>query len=278
MTTGRNSTHNEKDILTISSDSIHDFQVCGRLYDYRYNSELNQFVSKRDLLAQRYDNTLKKIVSFFFYKKQGGYIPSYSALLSRWERAWFPKDMTTYDLALEQHESAFGNLASYSNDATSVLLGFYENFADDEGEPFLIDEPYTVQIDDHIRLEGSFDLVLRYRKHNLFRVIKWSTKKRKPTTASLITDFSSIKYAFDFKSRDKEISKSFGLYDLASPKPGFYSVDVTSDDVNALLYWAREIDKEKIFPSRRGLTAYCKVCPYDSPCSNFVIPKDSSDT
>lgn len=265
---------NERSILTVTPESIKDFQTCARLYDYRYNDGDKEFISRRDLLAARYENTLKKIVSFFFYKKQGGYVPSYSALLNRWERTWFPKDMSAYDIAVEQHESAYGNLASYSNDATTALLSFYETFAEDKGEPFLIDEQVVVSISDDIRLETNFDLVLRYREHNLFRIIKWSGKKRKPTAASLMTDFAAIKYAFDMKNRGRGISTSYGFYDLASSRPGFHSVDVDENDINTLLYWARDMDKEDVFPSRRDLTAYCKVCPYyDGPCKDWVLPE-----
>src|SRR3954469_24970284 len=114
-------------MILVSSKSILDYQTCARLYDYRHNDQLYEITPKRELLADRFENTLKRVLSFFFYKRQGGITPSYSALLSRWERLWFPKDMSSYDLVIEQHESAYGNMASYSNEAAAALLQFYDD-------------------------------------------------------------------------------------------------------------------------------------------------------
>jgi hypothetical protein len=54
-------------------------------------------------------------------------------------------------------------------------------------------------------------------------------------------------------------------------KSGFNEVVVQKADIEALKYWCDSLHDEKIFPSRRGLTAYCKVCPYDKPCSKWVL-------
>ena len=254
-------------LLTLSVDSIKDFQTCARLYDYRHAQGLRESIGKRELMAIRFENTLKKVVSFFFYKKQGGTIPSYAALLNRWERLWFPKEMTAYDLAVEQHESAYGNLSSYSNDAAAALLKFYEDFTNDPSIPILIDEEFVLPLKREVRLSGSLDLVLR--KDGGYQVIKWSAKSRRPSMGSLVLDFAAQKAAFDYRNHERRISAEYGLYDLASAKPGFVPFEVGQEDINALMFWANEAFEEEVYPSRRGLTHYCKSCPFDKMCSTW---------
>lgn len=255
-------------LLTLTPESIKDFQTCARLYDYRYNDQLYEPIHQRALMAERFENILKKVVAFYFYKKQGGSVPSYSALLNRWERLWFPKEMTAYDLAVEQQETVSGNLATYSNDAATALLKFYEDFTDDPSQPLLIDEAFTVPVRREIRLQGRFDLVLRFKDH--YKIIKWSASSRRPSLGTLNIDFATLKYAFDYRNIAKDLNITYGLYDLASSKPGFVKVEVEKEDVDGLKFWTGEIFDEKVYPSRRDLTQYCKVCPhYEKPCAQW---------
>jgi hypothetical protein len=254
-------------MITLTVDSLKDYQTCARLYDFRHIENLYEPIGNRELMAERFENTLKRVLSFFFYKKMGGIVPSYAALLSRWERLWFPKDMSSYDIAVEQHESAYGNLASYSNEAAAVLLKFYEDFEKDTYDPILVDEAFTVPVTDEIRLEGAFDLCTRNAKTAKYKLIKWSAKHRKPSTAVMLLDFAAYKYAFEYRN-EKARNVEYYTYDLISAKGGFTKIDVNEDDIRALQFWSNEIEQDVIFPSRRDLTYYCKSCPfYDKECA-----------
>jgi hypothetical protein len=260
-------TDRDRTVLTLDAAAIKDFQICARLYDYRHNEKMYERIERRDLMAQRFENTLKKIVSFFFYKKQGGTIPSYSALLNRWERLWFPKDMTGYDLTIEKLEPNHHNLASYGKEAAIALMKFYEDFAEDPGLPFLIDEKFEVPITRDIRINGYFDLVLRYKDSH--RVLLWSAKMRRPSISSVMVDFTIMKMAYEYRNQGKSVPTEYGMYDLTSAKPGFVPIEAKKEDENALKYWAVEAFNTEIFAPRRGLTYYCKTCPFDSPCSEW---------
>jgi len=260
-----------EDLLTVDVEGIKDFQTCERLYDYRHLQKEYEPIYGRDLLAMRFENTLKKVVTFFFYKKQAGSVPSYSALLNRWEKLWFNKDTTAYDIAVEQHESFYKNQASYSTDAAAALLNFYEDFTNDPSIPLLIGESFTVPLRRNIHLTGEFDLVLRTKDQ--YRVIKWSSKVKRPSPGSMILDFAALKVAFDYRNEGKTLNVQYGLYDLASTHPGFNIADVNPEDIAALNYWANEawteVHGRKVFASRRGLIQYCKGCPFDKPCSTW---------
>lgn len=264
----------ETPIITITPDALADFQTCARLYDYRYRDDLYEAIPSRELMGQRFENTLKRVLSFFFYKKQGGITPSYSALLNRWERLWFPKDTSSYDLAVEQHDLAYGNLASFSNEAALALLKFYEDFGvDDPADPVMIDESFVVPILDHdVRLAGSFDLCLRNAKTKEYKVINWSAGRQRPSASRIAIDFSVLKFAFEYRNEQAR-DVTYALYDLTNAKDSFIPIEILSDDIDTLLFWVQEIKDERVFPSRRGFTTYCKSCPFDSVCAKWKFPQ-----
>lgn len=262
-------------MLNLTVEAIKDYQTCALLYDYRHRQELTEPIQSRELMAQRYENTLRRVISFFFYKRQGGITPSYNALVHRWEKLWFPKDMTAYDLAVEQHESAHGNYASYSNMAISSLIKFYEDFSKKIGDPILLDEKFHVPLTKTIKIEGRFDLVLQLK--NDFYVIKWLTKSRRMNLSGYMMDFAVLRHAFEYRNQNRDYTVNYFMYDVGSPTPGFIDADPSIADLNALRFWATEMEEAKAFVPRRGLTAYCKKCPFDRPCSKFELTQEMFD-
>lgn len=256
-------------VLTV--EALKDFQTCALLYDYRHLNRRYEPIARSEELALRYENVMKKIVSFYFYKKQSGIVPSVSALMNRWEKNWFPKDMTAHDLAVEQHEIQGGNLVSFSAEATRALLRFYEEFTPDNSDPMLINEDYIVPITDEIHLTGSFDLVLRDQRGN-HTVIKWVTSPKRVTPSGMMLDFAALRTAFDYRNDGRPLKVTYGYYDLVTAsKFGFHTFEVDRADVNALAFWAEEAAETKVFAPRRGLTSYCRGCPFDLPCKEFVM-------
>lgn len=252
---------------SLSVEAIRDFQVCELFYECRYDRELPEAINSRELFIERFDNTLKKVATFFFYKKQSGNVPSFNALLNRWEKLWFPADMTAYDMAVEQHEIAHGNYASFSNVATAALEKFHDTFCDDDSIPVLIDEDFIVPIGRKVKLNGNFDLILR--KDNSYRVIKWWGRRTPPRNNHLLLDFAALRYAFEHRS-DTPRSVEYCLYDMGSSKGGFMDIERPRiQDIDALHYWALEINGKENFVPRRGYTSYCKNCPFDATCRDW---------
>lgn len=253
---------------TFTVPQVKDFMVCELFYKYRYLDKEHESISGREQMTRRFESTLKRVASFFFYKKQGGITPSYNSLLNRWEKLWFPKDMTAYDLAVEQHEVVHGNLASLSNSAAITLMQFHEDFAGDKADPVLIDEKFLVPMGKDTRLEGTIDLVTRLGDE--YKLYKWAVRQKRPALGSLTLDFAAQRLAFEFRNEVKK-KVSYTLYDIGSARPGSIAVDPSESDVRALRFWADEAASTKIFVPRRGLTSYCRGCVFDKPCSNFAI-------
>lgn len=257
-------TKKETQVKTLTAKGINDFMVCELFYECRHERNEHEIVLAHNLMADRFENTLKRVAAFFFYKKQSGNVPSYNALLNRWEKLWFDKDMTAYDMAIEQHSIKFNNIASFSNIAAASLEVFHDNFAEDSGIPIMIDEEFIVPFGNEIRLSGSFDLILKYGKE--YRIIKWYGRRLKPKNGSTLLDFAALKYAFDYKANKKKRA-SYRMYNLSSAQSPFMKIQQPSrDDVYALQYWAKEVANTDTFVPRRGFTAYCRDCPFDEIC------------
>jgi CRISPR/Cas system-associated exonuclease Cas4 (RecB family) len=254
-------------VITLTVESIRDYHVCELFYRFRHKDKKHEKLNGRELMTERFENTLKKVASFFFYKIQSGNVPSYNALLNRWEKLWFPKDMTAYDIAVEQHEVNHGNIVSYSNIAAAALESFHDFFSGNESDPILIDEGYLISLGRDLRLKGSLDLVLR--TGDKFEVIKWIGRPKKPGVNSLMIEMAAMRIAFEH--RNKGVKKvNYRSYELASGNQNYVNIDQPKqEDVDALLYWAYDIRDSDIFVPRRGFTAYCKSCPFDVDCANF---------
>lgn len=236
--------------------------------------EMYEQIPSRELMSLRYENTIKKLAAFFFYKKQGGIVPSVSAILNRWEKLWFPKDSSAYDIAVEKHESLWGNVSSMNTKAVNCIMQFYEDFANDNKDPILINEDFIVTVSKTVRLSGVFDLVLRDPLSKRISVIKWIATPKRPNLSSLSIDFSILKYAFESKNPDKIGDIRYYAYDIGSERNDLIEMDIRQFDINSLIYWAKQIAASETFVPRRGLTSYCKKCPFDAPCRDFCVTSE----
>ena len=254
-------------MIKVNVEQIKDFQICERLYDYRHIQNMPEKIGGRDLMTQRFENTLKSVVHFFFYKKQAGIIPSYASLLNRWEKLWFPKDTTAYDITHEQHESFYGNNASLTTKAAASLLNLVDNYSDPNIIPIGISTEFIVPILNNFYIEDKFDLI--YSQNKNIYVIKWAFNHKLKNDFLHVAEMTSMHKGFVHKYGDKIANAKFGYYDLLNPKGEFYEYKIEPEDLQALNYWCSSLSEEEVFPSRRGATAYCKSCPFDKPCSKW---------
>lgn len=260
----------------VTPKGLKDFQTCALLYKYRHEDQLLEKIQSRDLVAERFENTIKEIVYYFFYKKQGGYAPSYSSLLNRWEKLWFSEDVSHYDIITEKHESAYGNNASLTTKAAAILMSFHKNFSDQDFIPISINDECVVPIGRTAKLKYVFDVILA--KGKKYYVIKFLFNYKTSHQHMYEVDFAAMKHAYSFKNPTKIKETRFGYIDFAQPKIFFEEYDVDDEDVMALEFWTEEIVNEEAFVPRRGLTWYCKKCPYDKPCSKWKGWKDVKRT
>lgn len=260
---------------TLSVDAIKDFQICERLYDYRHNENMLEKIYSRDILSQKFESSIKNIIYFFWFKKQGGVTPSYSSLLNRWEKLWFPKNTDAYDIMIDQHESHYGNMASYTTKAVALLLKFHDTYSDSDIIPIGISESYIAVLNKQIKIEDKFDLI--YRKKDKNYVIKFLFNYKSKNSFMYQIDFTSMYLGFRLQHHDQMPNTKFGYIDFAGHNYSFVEYDVTQEDIDSLVFWCNSIYDNQVFAPRRGLTSYCKKCPFDTPCSKWVFPvKDSN--
>lgn len=251
----------------LTVESIKDFQTCSLLYSYRHEDKLSETILSRDLFTQKFENTIKSVINFFFYKKQGGFTPSYSSLLNRWEKLWYPKDMTSYDIIHEQHESFYGNTSSLTSKAAAALLDFYNIYSEDDSIPISIDQPFVIPIGNQVKVNGNFDLILA--NNDQYYVYKWVFNFRTSHADTYQMDFSVLHEAFKHKFGPKINQAHFGYYDLLAANQKFVEFNTNKEDAESLKYWTSTIKETEKFVPRRGQTIYCKKCPFDTPCSKW---------
>jgi len=257
-------------MLHITIPQLEDYQTCERLYDFRHIQKLPETIGNRALLSIKFENTIKSIVHYFFYKKQSGIMPSYSSLLNRWEKLWFPRNSSTFDIIYEQHETLYGNTSSLTTKAAALLLELVENFGDQDLIPIGIDEDFICPVTENVAIKDKFDLI--YSKNREIFVVKWIFNYKTRYEDSYIVDFSVMNLGYKNKFPSKVPFTKFGYFDLLNQKSEFNEVRVEQGDIDALKYWCDSLKSETIFPSRRGKTAYCKSCPFDKPCSKWTFP------
>lgn len=259
---------------TLTVDGIKDFQICERLYDYRHNDKLFERVYSRDILSTKFEATIKNIIYYFWFKKQGGVTPSYSSLLNRWEKLWFPKDTDAYDIAIDQHESHYGNMASFTSKAAAALLKFHESYCDSDLIPIGISESYIAVINHDIKIDDKFDLI--YRKDGRNYVVKFLFNYKSKNSFMYQVDFTCMYLGFKLQHPGQLANTKFGYIDFVSNDINFVEYEVNQEDVDSLAFWCNMINEKEVFVPRRGLTSYCKKCPFDEPCSKFKFTQPAS--
>ena len=258
-------------MIKITPDSIKDFQTCGLLYNYRHAEGLPETIPARQIMVDKFEETIKNVINFFFYKKQSGSPASYSALQNRWQKLWFPKGTSAQDVINEKHESAYGNMSSYTSKAAVVLMNFYEYFSDPEIIPIGISEEYSLPMNGFL-IRDNYDLV--YSKNNKIFIIKWMFNVKESNHHFYNVDFACMYAAYKKKNPNFLNKVSCGYYDIMEHNPRVELVKSNEDDLNALEFWLNEMSQKKNYVPRRGLTYYCKRCPFDTPCSKWTFKKD----
>jgi len=254
-------------MLQITLKELKDFQICERLYDFKYKQLLPEKIGGRQLLLSKFESNIKSVVGYFFYKKQQGNPPSKESLKNRWEKLWFPKT-SSFDIIYEQHEIFHANKASLTTKADIIFEDLIENFGAKDIIPIGINEEYSVPITSNVAIVDKFDLI--YSKNKKIYIIKWVFNHRSKYESGYVFDFAFMSAAFNHKFENKKNNPIFGYFDLMNPKSGLTEFITEKADINALEYWCTALHEEKVFPSRRGLTFYCKSCPFDKPCSKWV--------
>lgn len=54
----------------VTTKSIKDYQTCALLYKYRHEDNMPEKIQGRDLVSERFENTIKEIIYYFFYKNK----------------------------------------------------------------------------------------------------------------------------------------------------------------------------------------------------------------
>jgi hypothetical protein len=261
-------------MLDLDADKIKTYQTCSLLYKYRHVDGIYEPILGQSLIRERFENVLKRVLTFYFYQKQEGNQPSIKSLLNRFQKLWFGEGYTAEDLFSEP-SSAIGkkDKIQLAADTIGYFNQFYEDFDESHAIPLLIREDFSIPLTRELKLSGIFDLVLK--EGDTYNVIKWRANNGKPLkTADFFIDFTILDRAFRYRMEGRDYKVNYFVYDFTSVDKGFNRVEVELGDQYTLLYWCNEILNEVTYPPRRGLTTHCRGCHFDKPCSEYVITED----
>lgn len=268
-------------MLKIDAPSLKDFQTCALLYSFRHSeNKIPEVIDIRDRRSQKFDKTIKRVVAFFFYKKQANAEPSYQALLNRWQKLWFAEGTTANDIATSRNEIIWGSDTSYTTQAAHALLQFHDEFSNKpEQNVVLVEEKFCVPLNKEIALEGTFDVVLRVKQPDgrfNYLVFKWTTISARRSNSFWTFDMAFLDYAFKYRNMSKPVATQYFIWSFGGNTIGAREFTVNKDDYNLLRYWANTINTTEVFAPRRGLTSYCKSCPwFDTNCLQWRPPAEA---
>jgi hypothetical protein len=261
-------------MIKVSCEGLKDFQICERYYDFKFNDKISEKYSSQEILDQRFENTLKKIVQFFWYKKQSGITPSYASLLNKWEKLWVPKGTDSYDIATMQNAISRTNSVSLTTKAAASLLAFHEEYASSDYIPFSISEEYFLT-NGQVMINGVFDLIL-YKGGNTY-IVKIVSDYKKSKRHKIQFDFASMYKAFHVRYKENDANPIFCYIDVTSEDLIINEFEIYQHDLDELDYWCDKLASTEIFVPKRGLIPLCKKCPFDKQCSEWCSWKESKN-
>lgn len=138
----------------ISIDEIVDYSKCPMYYFFKYKSGLPN--DSYDII-EKYEEDINKIIYYAFYKYQEGEIIRLEDLKQMWGRLWI-KDKRKSNLIFSD---SYINKDTYNTKRVKgleSLLNFRNFLIDSPSYPILINQDYSIKIDDII-VSGKFDVV-----------------------------------------------------------------------------------------------------------------------
>lgn len=256
-------------MLELTVQSIKDFQTCERMYDFKHNDKLYEKFTSQELLDQKFENTLRKIFYFFWYKKQSEIVPSYASLLNKWEKLWIPKGTDSYDIATEQHTYTGHNNVNLTSKAAAILMEFHDKYASMPVVPLAIADEYIAPINRIAKINDVFDLIVS--DNGKIKVIKLLFGYRASKRNKFQIDFASYKVGFQTRHPSKASSASFCYIDMLSDTLDIKEYDIFDNDIDMLRHWCDRIYSTEVFISKRDLIPFCTKCSFYSQCEKWEL-------
>lgn len=265
-------------MLDLNADMIKTYQTCSLLYKYRYVDGLFEPIVNDKLVRDRFENVLRRVLTFYFYQKQDGNQPSFKSMLNRFQKIWFGEGYTAEDIFSEVTNATHKkDKLSLAGETIKYFADFYEEFDASSAIPLMMREDFSVPIGKEIKLSGFFDVVLK--EVNDYKVIKWRANNARPlNTADFFVDFAIFDHAFRHRMEGRDFNVKYYIYDFMSIHKGMNEVEVHPDDFFTLKYWCNEILRDTTYPPRRGLTTHCRGCHFNQPCSEYSITEEMLST
>lgn len=149
-------------MFVTNAHQVRDYRLCKYLYNSRHNlKKPERSLPVRDLMAERFDEAMKKLVKRAYFHTMGGTgFPTMDRLLYEWDRIWH--EGRTYESILTDRNHPDKSLDSYNADAINMIRAFHARTVKNPGKVVgsFLGEDYFVQLDNGVVITGELELVL----------------------------------------------------------------------------------------------------------------------
>jgi hypothetical protein len=250
-------------VTEITSDKLRDFQLCRYLYQQKQINGRCEHARRtdRELLRDKMEQTLIKVICFAYFEKMENKIVTYSQVINRWEKLWFG-DMNREDV-FGSVNSPGRNIHSINTDAMEILNRFYASFERDNAVVTMLSEPYTVPIGDSGVCHDFVTLAVR--RGDVHYLEYYTTKSAKAFMPGSERYHKAILDSMAY-SRDFDVIPIVKVNHLKSNKIDEYIP--TTLQWRQLIELADEMSETDRYPAS-GHNYWCDRCQFKDECHGW---------
>lgn len=249
-------------MIEITPEKLRDFQLCRFLYKRKHvdNLQEKKNLAEREQLGVDFDAALDKTIKWFYFETMSGKIPSFRAMMWKWEKLWFKNVSASEIMTASDHPGKNRNY--YNTEANKVLSRFY-NTHKNPGEVYMINEHYSVPLTEDTKAVGTIDLVIVQNRQVIIKHV--ATKGQRAYAKGTENGYKVILDSVAFRHRSGGTEHKVSIDYLKEGK--VVDAVVTEQDILTTKMLATEIatcTADKFYPSPGCY--FCNQCRFKKDC------------
>jgi hypothetical protein len=248
-------------MIEITPTKLRDFGLCRYLYEQKHIEGVPEKITlpERDQLVYEFEDSLQTAIKWFYFEAMADKVPSYKALMWKWEKLWF-KNVTAEDI-MRASDYPGKNRNSYNTDAATILAKFH-NTHQRMGKVLMINENYEVPITRNAKAVGNLDLVILVA--NQIVITHFSTRSKGSYARGTEGSFKVILDSLAFRHKADRIENKITI-DLVRTGKTFDTV-VTDVDIENVKRLSDEMNNCTNFYPSNGCYWCDNGCQFKTEC------------
>lgn len=255
-------------MATISIEEIIDYAKCPMYYafKYKYKKYKTDYVN----VIEKYNDDIHKVIYYSFSKIQDGSPMRIEDIKVAWGRAWI-KDKRKNSLIFSDTPSNKDIYNDKRKKGFESLLYFYKYFNKNHGFPVMINQEYSLNINNSLVLTGRYEVVRELEDEFLNKYLEVCVFKTDDSSNNSINNLYDLKLIASSLAINSDVeynNKKYMIYNV-DKKKAIYLKDISLDEQlfrkNILnIYKCIYNEIYYICPSDK-----CISCTYRDVCNNM---------